>query len=169
MLKRMTGDCTMTLRDYQPEDLASVVALFTASVHQLAGRYYSPAQCEAWAPSSPDLSQWATRLAGLKVIVADGAIGTLGFIGYTTAGHIDLLFTSPLRPRSGVATRLYHAAQADLIRCGTSVAYTEASLAAEPFFVRQGFATVETQDARRGDEMLRRLLMRKTLALAASD
>ena len=153
----------MHLRPYQPEDLDALLALFQASVQQLAASHYDPAQRRAWAPQVPDRQAWHMRLDGLQVLLAERDGQLAGFIGYDHRGHIDLLFSHPEHARQGVAQRLYQAAEAELRAAGVSLLHTEASLLAQPFFARQGFVVVEQQEVQRGDVSLPRALMHKAL------
>ena len=153
----------ITLRDYQADDLAAVVALFKASVHGLAAAHYDAAQRLAWAPEAADLQAWQVRLAGLQVRLAQDRGQLAGFIGFTADGHIDLLFSSPRYARKGVAAALYRDAEACLQRLGIGSIFTEASLTARPFFARQGFSVEQAQTVARGAVTLQRFAMRKPL------
>lgn len=154
----------MNVRTYRDTDLASVVAVFTESVHGLAGKHYDAAQRAAWAPREPDLAEWSARLDAKRVLVADDDPGLLGFIAYTDDGHIDLLYTAPGAPRRGVATALYRAAEVALRGRGVREVHTEASLVAQPFFMVQGFRVVEEQQVERRGVIFRRFAMRKSIA-----
>lgn len=154
----------MQLREATAADTAACVALFTASVHQLAASHYDLQQRLAWAPLQADMPFWQQRLAGLQVLLAEDAQGLLGFIGYAADGHIDLLFCAPQAARRGVASALYIAAQKRLRALGLSRLYTEASLLAQPFFLSHGFAVIEEQEVQRDGISLRRYRMQKTLA-----
>jgi putative acetyltransferase len=157
----------MHIRPYANSDLAVVVRLFTDAVHGLAANHYDAVQCEAWAPRPPDLVQWETRLGPLQIFLAqDSQAGpALGFIGFETNGHIDLLFTSPVAARRGVASQLYRHAETTLRNLGVTEFFTEASLVSRPFFERQGFAVREEQRIERRGVTLRRFAMTKTVTL----
>lgn len=155
------------IRAYDPSDLAALVGIFTASVHKLAAAHYSPAQRRAWAPSNPQLDPWRQRLAGLRTLVAEIDAAPAGFVGYEDDGHIDLLFVSPQAPRRGLATALYHEAEARLRARGVDRVFTEASLVARPFFERQGFHIEAEQNVSRGGASFRRYAMIKALPKSA--
>ncbi len=154
----------MKIRNFTDEDLAAVAALFTASIHGLAIDHYDAAQRAAWAPQPPDLSEWNLRLQGLNTLLAETHGQLAGFLAYAPDGHIDLLYTAPDRPRRGVASALYAAAEAALFASGVRRLYTEASLVARPFFERQGFEIREVQDVERRGLVFRRYAMDKTRA-----
>lgn len=153
----------LTLRDYRDEDLASVVALFTAAVHQGTADHYDDAQRAAWAPRPPDLERWRQRLAADQVVLAEAGDDLGGFIGYRDDGYIEFLFTAPSQLRQGVASRLYAAVEARLRTQGATALFTEASRAARPFFLRQGFVVEAEEQVGRNGVTLQRFRMRKLL------
>jgi putative acetyltransferase len=143
----------MKIRAYTENDAGAVAALFTASVHELGSPHYDTLQRHAWAPRPPDPLRWSTRLAGLHTLLAEEGDELAGFISYECDGHIELLFTAPGFARRGVASFLYQ--HMEHLFVGASL-FTEASLAAKPFFLRQGFQVVEEQDVERNGITLRR-------------
>lgn len=150
----------MRLRAYRSDDLDTVVALFTASIHGLAAAHYDDAQRAAWAPQSPDVEGWRQRLANLRVVVAEECHRLCGFCGWEDDGHIDLLFVAPDCAGRGVAKAVFDHAAAALAEQGIAELFTEASLVARPFFERQGFVTEEEQRVERSGVVLRRFAMR---------
>ncbi|WP_411885597.1 GNAT family N-acetyltransferase [Polaromonas sp. YR568] len=156
----------MRIRPYSDKDLAAVAQLFTDAIHGLAVTHYDEAQRKAWAPQPPDLGIWERRLKPLKVLLAQDAQnsdGLLGFVGYEEDGHIDLMFTSPLAARRGVASQLLGRAEAALRELGVAQLYTEASLLGQPFFARQGFTVKEEQHIELRGAQFRRFAMVKAL------
>ena len=156
----------MRIRAYTDADLAAVAQLFTDAIHGLAVSHYDAAQRKAWAPQPPDLGIWERRLKPLKVLVAQGAENAealLGFVGYEEDGHIDLMFTSPLAARRGIASQLLGRAEAALRGLGVTGLYTEASLLGRPFFARQGFTVKEEEQVELRGAQFRRFAMVKAL------
>ncbi|HSJ47907.1 MAG TPA: GNAT family N-acetyltransferase [Gammaproteobacteria bacterium] len=149
----------MNIRASADSDVASIAALFTESVHQIAARSYTSEQLAAWAPEPPDLEQWRERLALLETLVAefDGAMA--GFISYTDRGHIEFLFTSPTFSRKGVASKLYEIAVQRLHLKGAMKLSADASIEARPFFESKGFSAVQEQVVERNGVQLRRFVM----------
>jgi putative acetyltransferase len=126
-------------RLYRPSDLPSVIEVYTASIRALAAPFYSPEQIAAWAPAKPEVERWQQRLASVQTFVADCDGVLTGFASYRPDGYLDLLFTHPAFARRGVATRLYFRVESALRSEGCLRVFTHASLAARPFFDRQGF------------------------------
>lgn len=155
----------MQIREALESDLEALVVVFTTAVQALAGGAYTAEQCRAWAPIPPDGEGWCNRLSGLKVLLACEGEQVVGFIGYARSGHVDLLFTAPPFARGGVATALFGAACEDMRRSGAQRLSTEASLAARPFFERQGFTVVGEEEVLRQGVVLRRFRMTGDLRL----
>jgi putative acetyltransferase len=154
---------TVDTRPYMAEDLAALVAVFTASVHELAAPYYTSQQLDAWAPRPPRLARWYERLQSLETVVATHGEALAGFISYKQNGYIDLLYTSPMYARRGVASLLYRCVEGTLTSLGALEIFTEASVAARPFFERfDFFVTAEDMFQLRGHSF-RRYAMRKTI------
>ena len=156
----------MLIRPYTHADLRAVAQLFTDAIHGLAVSEYDEVQRAAWAPRPPDLSLWERRLKPIQVLVAQDAENSealLGFIGYENNGHIDLMFTSPLAARRGVASQLLGRAENALRKLGVAEIYTEASLLGRPFFARQGFTVKEEQQVELRGARFRRFAMVKAL------
>jgi putative acetyltransferase len=153
----------MNLRRYRDDDLEAVAQLYTESIHTHAVPHYDAAQREAWAPRPPDLDFWRQRMATLQMLLAEDDGRLCGMLGYEDDGHIDLLFTAPGFARRGVASTLYQAAESALVTQGVNELFTEASLVARPFFLRQGFHVVEEQRVERRGAILPRFAMRKRL------
>jgi putative acetyltransferase len=148
----------MQVRPYTSADLGPLTALFTASVHVLGASFYDAAQRLAWAPLPPDLELWQQRLSRLHTLVAHDAKQLAGFISYEDNGHIDLLYTEPSFQRRGVAALLVNS----VVKLFPGVElFTEASLVAKPFFLRQGFQIVEEQHVPFQGITFQRFAMRK--------
>lgn len=159
----MPSHPAFTLRAYHAQDLQALVELLGASVHQLGAADYDQTQRQAWAPAHADMPVWQTRLAALELLIAEDSRRIAGFIGFSVNGHIDLLFTAPRYARQGVAAMLYAAAETRMKAAGATLAFTEASLTARPFFARQGFSVEQAQTVVRGAVTLQRFAMRKPL------
>ena len=133
------------VRPYKDDDLESVAALFTETVHLVSINDYSSEQIAAWAPQLPDLIRWRERLAGLTLWVADSSSRLIGFCGLGADGHVDLLYTDHRFQRQGVARSLYQQVETEARRRGVRRLFTEASITARPFFESMGFGTIREQ------------------------
>lgn len=156
---------TIQLRPYRDGDLEALVRTFTDSVHELARPFYDDAQRAAWAPEQADLDEWRGRLAKTDVLVAEEDGVLHGFIGYGADGYVALLYTASHAARKGVASKLYAHVENEWRAAGVRRAYSEVSLAARPFFERQGFAVIEEERVERRGAIFRRFRMAKELEL----
>jgi putative acetyltransferase len=133
------------VREYDPNDLPAVVALFERSVHQIACRDYTPAQLAAWAPERPDLDAWARRLSTGGVFVSEREDRLAGFARIDESGELDLLYVDPLLERQGVAAELFDSVAAWSRRNGIVQLTANVSITARPFFERMGFRVLQSQ------------------------
>ncbi len=135
----------MNLRAYQPDDLPHLARLFRDTIRTVNLGDYTPAQVAAWAPDTPDLERWRTKLAGEETVVAELAGEIVGFCSWEDSGYLDFLYVHQARQRQGVATGLYAAAESALRAKGLARVHTQASVTAQPFFLRQGFRLLRHQ------------------------
>jgi putative acetyltransferase len=150
-------------RPYELTDLPGIIAVYTASIHGLAAPFYSPEELAAWAPATHDTARWQQRLGRVHTVVAECEGVLAGFVSYRDDGYLDLLFTHPTFARRGVATRLCLRVEAALRAVGASKIFTHASLAARPFFDRQGFNVDGEEAVECRGSYLRRFAMHKQL------
>jgi putative acetyltransferase len=136
---------------------------YTAAICTLAAPYYSPEQLAAWAPVPPDAARWQERLLRLHTLVAESDGIVAGFAAYTQEGYLDFLFTHPAFARRGIATCLYGSVESALRALGVLKVTAHVSLAARPFFDRQGFQVEREEQAECRGIFLRRYAMYKPL------
>jgi putative acetyltransferase len=153
----------LQIRPPRPEEFGDIARIFYDAVHQVAYKDYSAEQIQAWAPLVATAEHWLERTASLetRIGLCDGCIA--GFVGFSAAGHIDLLFTNPVFVRQGVASALLKDAEKFLRAAGVQLATTEASLTAHLFFERMGFDCVRPQTVICNGVGLRNFLMEKRL------
>jgi putative acetyltransferase len=107
------------------------------------------------------MTWWERRLAALHTIIAEQDGVLAGFASYEDDGHLDFLFVHPAFARRGIATRLYLQVESALSAAQVTRVFTDASLAARPFFEHHGFKVdAEELIGRRGVQ-LRRFAMSK--------
>lgn len=130
----------ITIRDYTPADVDTVIEIFQRAIRGSAHRDYNPTQIASW--SSVDREEWAewrlTRPTFLALVDGEPA----GFSDLEPDGHLDMMFVHPRFHRMGVATGLVHRVEAEARRLGLARIYAEVSITARPFFERQGFVHV---------------------------
>lgn len=135
----------MTVREFAPADLPTVAALFWDTVRRVNRRDYSAEQVAAWAPDLPDLDRWADRLRPLVVRVAEVVGKIVGFASWRADGYFDHLYVHADHQRCGVATALADWVETAMRDTGVTLAFSDVSITALPFFERRGYRVVREQ------------------------
>jgi len=156
-------DTPITLRAFQSDDLPGLVQLFHDSVHRVASRLYTPEQVAAWAPKTTDLSLLQAKLDVEEVAVAESGDRLAGFCAWDADGYLDFLYVHPDCLRRGVATLLCERAEWSLRAQGCPRVHTQASLIAQPFFLKRGYRIVRHQIVTARGVELPNAVMEKTL------
>lgn len=157
----------LAVRSFVPDDAEALGEVFYRAVREGAAHRYSAAQVEAWSPKPPSGDAWRARLAEAETVVADSADGPVGFMTLDAKGYLDLAFVVPEAMGAGVSDAIYAVLEGRARSLGIAVLTTQASLLAEPFFARQGWAVTRRQDIEIGGVVLKNAWMEKTLAGAA--
>lgn len=135
----------VTLRPYRPFDLPEMIRLFRETIHTVNTRDYTPEQVAAWAPEQIDIGRWTTKLAAQEAVIAEQAGKVAGFCSWDTTGYIDLLYVHHAHQRQGIAALLLAEAEKVLRLRGITRLHTQASVTAQPFFLRQGYRLIKHQ------------------------
>jgi len=156
----------MLVRPFESADAGRICEIFYRSVHEVACAEYDTAQLDAWAPAVPDAGLWLERLRNYDTFVADNDAGeTVGWIAMNHTGYIDMLFCLPEATRRGVAAQLYAAVERRAIARGLTRLTAHASLLAQPFFKRHGWAIEKQETVVRNGVVLPRAAMSKVLCV----
>jgi putative acetyltransferase len=83
------------LRPYLPADAPLLAEIFRASVEELTGDDYAPAQQRAWAAVADDEAAFTKRLGGALTLVATMQGEPVGFASLAGGEKIDLLYVHP--------------------------------------------------------------------------
>ena len=133
----------MKIRPYQPSDHTEIADLFHAAVHAIPETIYSKEERDAWAPTPPNYTEWASRLSVKKPFVAVKNNTLVGFIELEKDGHIDCLYVHPTYQRAGVASQLLQQVRTIADQKGLTTLTVEASRIAMPFFKQHGFTCLQ--------------------------
>ena len=84
----------MVIRDFKPQDAACLAQIFHDSIHEIAGKDYSPEQLAAWSPQIASVETVLSRVSdGRSVFVAIDANETpMAYIELGEAGYIDQFY-----------------------------------------------------------------------------
>lgn len=158
----MTG---IEIRDYKEKDAPEIVRLFYETVRSVNRADYSQEQVEAWAPEIPDAALWHRRMSARKTLVAEEGGEIVGFVELEEDGHLDMFYLRGDAVGHGVGKFLYRAVEREARSLDLERIFTEASITAHPFFLRQGFRVVREQTVWRCGVGLTNFVMEKSLAL----
>jgi putative acetyltransferase len=159
---------SFALRPYLPQDAPLLADIFRASIEELTGEDYNPAQQEAWASAADDLESFAARLAKHLSLIATMNGSPIGFIALETPTQIDLFYVHPAVVGHGAGSMLYDAVEKLSAARGTPHLAVEASDTAREFFARRGFSAEQRNSVSVGNEWLSNTTMKKKLPKAAT-
>ena len=160
----MTARVIPALRPMLPADAPVLAAIFRASIEELTGDDYTPAQQAAWASSADDEDAFAGRLAKDLTLVATIARESAGFASLKGKDHIEMLYVHPRAARQGIGTALCDALEV-LAASRTAKSITlDASDTAQPFFARRGYTAIRRNLVAINGEALGNVSMKKPLA-----
>jgi GNAT superfamily N-acetyltransferase len=153
------------IRRYRASDAAAIVRLYYDTIHAVNAADYGPAQLDAWAPEIPDTAAWHDRMSRRCTLVAEEAGVLAGFVELAADGHLDMLFCAEHAVGRGVGAALYAAAERQARDWRLGRIFTEASITARGFFIRQGFRVLQAQSEHRRGVELGNFAMAKDLAV----
>jgi len=153
----------MHFRDGDIKDAAVLADVFFRSIRE-GSSPYTEAQRAAWLPARLSQAQFARRIGGMYVVVAEDRRRVVGFMGMMPDGCIDLAFILPEARGRGAFRHLYELIEFEAQAQALPVLRTHASLMAQPAFRAVGFSVIQQETVERGGQHLRRALMEKKLA-----
>ena len=151
------------LRPYLPADAPLLAEIFRASVEELTGDDYDPAQQSAWAAAADDEEAFAGKLAGTLTLVATMEGEPVGFASLAGTDQIDMLYVHPGATRRGVAALLIDALERLAAGRGAKRLTADASDTALGFFEHRGFVPMQRNTVRRNGEWLANTTVEKKL------
>lgn len=146
----------MLIRKALKSDIPSIQEIFTQSILNINENLYSKEQLKDWASCGEDIKKWYERLNKFEFLLAEEKGNVLGFISYDKQGYIDTLFVSHLHQRKGIAQLLLDSISKDFNHLSSHV-----SIAAKPFFEKNGFIVLKEQLAKANKLKLVNYLMVK--------
>ena len=151
------------LRPYLPDDAPLLAEIFRASVEELTGDDYDPAQQSAWAAVADDEAAFAEKLAGALTLVATTQGEAVGFASLAGAEKIDMLYVHPGRDptrRRGAARRCAGEARR---RARGEAAHGGCERHALGFFEHRGFVPMQRNTVRCNGEWFANTTVEKKL------
>jgi putative acetyltransferase len=153
----------LKIRSFVAADATQIAQLFHETVREINCRDYSSQQVKAWAPDDLNFRNWSEICSQRSTYVAEMADTIVGFAELETNGHIDCFYCHKSYQRCGVGTQLYQAIETEARMLKLPHLFTEASITAQPFFQRLGFAIVREQQVICRGETFTNYAMQKAL------
>ena len=175
----------ITIRQYKAEYAKQALNIFRLSIRGIDESNYSFEQKQAWlGANGSDVDEhiekqkqkdfWQQRLDKTKPLIATDNNIVIGFLEFqidldhynsfkSGVAYIDCLYVHPEYQRRGVAQKLYDKMWLSLLKNNIDNVWVHASKVAYPFFLKQGFDTVERQEVKRHNVILERYLMGKSI------
>lgn len=141
--QRVRRQNVWSLRAYRADDAVRLREVFYSSVHEVASRYYSPEQIQAWAPLEHDVPGWSGMLERFQPFVVESVGELVGFADVQADGSIELFYVSGLHARQGIGTLLMQAIHERARQLGLAELTSRVSVAAQPLFAKWGFELVQ--------------------------
>jgi putative acetyltransferase len=151
------------LRPFLPADTPLLAEIFRASIEELTGDDYDPAQQEAWLSSADDEEAFAKKLAGELTLVATVAGSAVGFASLEDNKTIDMLYVHPAVAGQGIGNMLIDALEKLAGARGTKRLTVDASDTARRFFEKRGYVAQQRNTVSRAGEWLANTTMTKQL------
>ncbi|TVS06898.1 MAG: GNAT family N-acetyltransferase [Rhodobacteraceae bacterium] len=153
----------MKIRNFKPDDSASLASIFHETVRAVGRKDYSQAQVEVWSPQPVPADKFLARVSdGRYVFVAVSENDKpIAFIELEENGHIDCFYCHPDAVGTGVGTALFERLESAALAAGLSRLYVEASEAACRFFLGKGFSLIKRRDFERNNVQIHNYLMEK--------
>lgn len=132
------------------------------AIDKIAQRYYSEKQINAW-KARILAKDWKLLIEEQHVLIAFDNETAMGFISLQNHHIVDFLYVSPQYSRQGVAQQLYNQLEAIAQAARTKKLTVMASKAARPFFEKNQFEVIRTNEVNLSGIVLENYQMAKML------
>lgn len=153
----------MKARLFQASDNTALAQIFAEAVRGISLNDYSAEQLEVWANGFTELDRWLNDRPGRVVFVAETEGERVGFATFEADGHINHMYVHPRAQRRGIASALLEQIESRAAVLRLTRIFTEASIAARPFFEHAGFRLIAPQTVERRGTTFVNFLMEKFL------
>ncbi len=152
----------VNIRTHQPGDETAIAELFHRAVHAIPDSVYGAAQKQAWS-AKIDVGRWRQRIEQSRPFVAEYQDRLVGFIELDTTGYIDCFYVDPESQQLGIGGQLYQQVVNEARSFGLTELTVDASLVAQPFFIRRGFQVIQENAVDLNGVTLNNVSMRRNL------
>jgi GNAT superfamily N-acetyltransferase len=133
------------IKPFAAEDSRETYQLFYDTVHTINAIDYSKEQLDVWAPRDKNLDDWcASLLINYSVVAINTKTDQIvGFADLEANGYLNRGYVHKNFQRRGVGQLLLDVREQRARLLGLPVVFSDVSITAKPFFVRNHFVTLE--------------------------
>ncbi|MEM7762113.1 MAG: GNAT family N-acetyltransferase [Cyanobacteria bacterium P01_A01_bin.40] len=153
----------MQIRLFQTQDRVQVAQLFHDTVRQINIQDYSEEQVRAWSPDNIYFRNWSEVCPSKFTYIAEENDQIMGFGELNADGYIDCFYVHHLYQRQKVGSNIYQAIETKAQELNLIRLFTEASITAKVFFIKQGFSVIKQQQVFCRGQKFINFLMEKQL------
>jgi putative acetyltransferase len=126
-------------------DLTEMQTLFVETIETVCKKDYSPEQIKVWTSSIEHTNRWTDRLQKQYFLIAHVENKIVGYSSLQDNDYLDILYVHKDFQRQGIADRLYHEIEKEVIKRGSTILSSDVSITAKPFFEKKGFKAILEQ------------------------
>ena len=131
-----------TFRTANLEDLNTLQNLFVNTITNVCNTDYSPEEIDRWTSSISRIDRWETAIREQYFLLAVINDDIVGFGTLRDNDYIDFLYIHHLHQGKGIAGALIKQLTDRAKSFNTHIIYSDVSITAKPFFLKQGFEVV---------------------------
>ena len=144
----------MIIRKAKVEEYVQLREIFYSAIHINAKKYYTQTKLDVWASTTFSLDAWLERMQAIDPYLIEDKGEILGYADLQKDGYIDHFFIKGGNARRGLGSKLLGFLLAEARRNNYTSVYAHVSLAAESFFLANGFEVTERNIVTMGDQTL---------------
>jgi len=133
----------MIIRKFVQEDACAVGELFFQTVHTINAKDYAPELLSMWAPNNDEFTNLVRNCHDNIFYVVEHESILVGFGDMRHDGHLERLFVHKDFQGKKIGTMLLNKIEQEAHGLGLSRITTEASIRAQPFFLKHGFEVIK--------------------------
>jgi putative acetyltransferase len=150
------------IRAFQKPDAEAAARVYRDAAINVGRSAYNAEQVRVWALYPDDMEEFRTRLARGVTLVAEEGKEVVAFGQLEPIDHIAFIYCASSFSRRGIASAIYQQLEQRALAEGVKTLTTDASRISRPFFERNGFVVLETeQSLRLGVEFERFKMVKK--------
>lgn len=154
----------MQIRLATLQDIPSLKSLYQGTITHINSQHYNPEQITAWAATGERITSLENKIKEQYFYVAITASGVItGFSSLEEDGELDMMYVHKDYQGQGIASLLIQQIYKKAAELGLSKLTAYVSITARPFFEKQGFKVMETQQVQLGEVTLTNYEMIKTI------